>query len=60
MDSFIDRLDLITKKEYPNKVFKCTEDSDTAKRIKEAEVNIKLHGGIAFYCSKRHEYIYIK
>lgn len=41
---------------YPNKVTKCTEDSETIKRMKHYANN---KGGIQFYCPKRNEYIFI-
>jgi hypothetical protein len=58
MDNVID-FENIFRKEYPNRILKCTEDSNTVKEMRKAEIELKLKGGISFYCGKRHKYIYI-
>ena len=49
MNVKIDRL-------YPNRVIKNTEDSKTIKQMNRA----KGKKGISFYCSKRHEFVFIE
>jgi hypothetical protein len=47
-------------KQYPLAVNRNTSNSKTIAQMKDAEEHIKSHDGIGFYCSKRHEYIYIE
>ena len=43
-------------KMYPNRVISASEDSKTIKQMNAH----KGKGGVGFYCSKRHEYIFIE
>ena len=42
------------------KVEKCTVDSDTVKQMKYADKQMETKKGISFYCSRRHEFIFIE
>ena len=53
-------IDFGFNKQYPNAVRKNTSDSETTIKMRDTEIKLKTYGGIAFYCNKRHEYIYIK
>ena len=46
-------------KKYPNKIIKNSENSDTVKRMSEINTRMKANKGIAFYCGKRNQYIFI-
>lgn len=42
------------------KAEKCTKDSDTIEKMKIADKHLAGKKGISFYCSKRHEFIFIE
>lgn len=46
--------------EYNPKDGKSLADSDTVLKQKQADIQLSTKKGIAFYCSKRHEFIFIE
>jgi hypothetical protein len=47
-------------KDFPNKVEKCTTDSETIKLEKVIDKEMLTKPGISFYCSKRHTLMFIE